>query len=152
MAARKFRIMLFVVVIVLSLFTAGWWLGWGKSPRGADMERIADELVAPADWSIVTRLVRDRSPLCIDVRCPSVYKRWEFAEPINDEKLASMMKSAGWRDVHVDDDCVPEPNRTGSFPTCFGEATSENARINLTISGPYAGPRPFWAVLIVEER
>lgn len=144
--------LLLVVVLVLSSMGLGWWLGWAKSPSGQDVEEVASRFAVPSDWSVAEARVRNRSPLCIDIRCPSVYKRWEFSEPISREALVSAMSNAGWHDVHVDGDCRPASNRTGSVPTCHGDAVSNSARVDITISGPTSGARPYWAVLIVEER
>lgn len=107
-------------------------------------------LTAPPEWTPVGRSTV-REPLCSGPDCVTVVVRWVTAEPPGRGTVESLLRSAGYRHVVVEE-CAPRPGRTGPIPFCSATATTDGgAPVRLRVSGPSpADPEhPYTVVLTV---
>lgn len=121
---------------MVGLIGLGVWWGWLRSPTVADLRTTADELAVPRDWVLLESAERGRGPLCVDVSCPSVYRRWQLGELVTRTDIEAMLDAAGWEVTEIDGDCRPIWNATGSVPLCEVSAEVHGFDAVLWVIGP----------------
>lgn len=90
-------------VITLALVLV--WVSWLRPPTAADLRSVSEQFEPPVEWVLEKQTVRSRSPLCIDVSCPSVTTRWTTRGPVLTESLTAIVRRAGWTLEKVDGQC-----------------------------------------------
>lgn len=109
----------------------------------------ADRFVAPASWSLVEDELRE-GPICIDVECPSVYRRWELGSAPTADEVTENMEAAGWSNIDITRDCQPRPNRTGAALLCEATADAHGLKVTIRVNGTGVGPdQPTTATMIL---
>jgi hypothetical protein len=96
---KKLVIILSVIALLVALATV-WYVRYNQENdrKTAALLAVANQFKAPADWTLASETIHEAKPGCIDVRCPSVGRTWEFdaVDPKELGALLEVVNKAGW--------------------------------------------------------
>lgn len=95
------KLIIFTLLAVVLIAAATFWYvryNQANDRKTAALLAVANQFKAPADWTLASETIHEAKPGCIDVRCPSVGRTWEFnaVDPKEIGALLEVVNKAGW--------------------------------------------------------
>ena len=132
----KKKWVLMTISVAMTGFLCIYWWNWKRSPRAFDLVAATRGFVTPTQWTLTENIIRDRDPLCIDVRCPSIARRWETMLVPSSLELFDIANKAGWNNIQIDGDCLQFNQNSRPAQSCELTAKASKFVVTLIISGP----------------
>lgn len=134
MKSRKKLIIAALTVLALVVLWTGYvtWFNKDADKRTAEVVAIADQFKAPANWELMNNQINKPTVTgCIDITCPSVYRRWQFTpvEYANIEDFKNLVSKSGIDNI----ECKEDTLNGGKNLICERVLTKNGHRIDFSV-------------------
>ncbi|GAA3385445.1 hypothetical protein [Cryptosporangium minutisporangium] len=119
-----------VVVVVAGVVGAVATLGGAGDP---DVAAAANRFRPLAGWWQVENEDR-KGAGCLDAGCPLSFRRWQADDAPDPADLRRSLEVAGWSDPTITGTCRSVEGRSGVFPLCTAQASSDGMELTLTVT------------------
>ena len=124
------RIGTVIIIVLFGLFIASIaWFFYEGSPK--EIVSVADQFKPRPEWKLTQESVEPPRNFCVDVACPSIIRKWEANEVLNQETVESLIKQSGWK-LTAEEDCLKiTPDRPSSWCDIRGKVNGYTISLDI---------------------
>jgi len=107
-----------IVTIAVPLTLLACFIGWATWVGDTkDIESVADQFKVDSSWKLESSVANPPSTLCIDSKCPYVYRTWSPKNPITNTEEFQKIATIGGQKMKLLDDCFYISTSPGEGPS-----------------------------------
>lgn len=131
-----------IIIILFILAIMGvvrfFWVG-----SADEIVSVANQFKPQSGWKLTSEHIEPPRTWCIDVKCPSISRRWETHTPLTYDEFSTLLKQQGWN-FAINGDCLVDPNDYADLTSiCDATGLINEYKATLTIRTSDRGMRGF---------